>query len=270
MQLLSNANLPVIVIDGSHQQQGRGDETLLPNRCFNEMNRAGVRCCSSYDNKQQCVSPCRKENEIMSFELAALRCIDIGMHMCSNEELTEIESCAHDGACPYNEKYVWTSSTCSAESTTSKKHPKMLSLHKSADSKPKLPALRLRKLAGADVSEDLPTEERDIALAADFVAPSLGVVTYGCSRAQSTQSNVEHFNVKTDFAGARCCTFDGMMCTSVCHSPREKMVRAEAEQRCADVGARLCTLAELTTSSICCESQCGYDSEFVWTSQLAA
>lgn len=85
---------------------------------------------------------------------------------------------------------------------------------------------------------------------------------------------------ETQSAAVRCC--DAQSCTSVCearkgtaHAPRTPGVRgtaaswSEAARECALIGKRLCTRAELS-SSRCCRSGCGMDTQLVWSSDACS
>ena len=66
----------------------------------------------------------------------------------------------------------------------------------------------------------------------------------------------------------RCCSNDDCgTCKSVCPGhvapPLEFTTFSEAQQKCSDLGMRLCTKKELA-SKICCGTGCGIDSKYVW------
>ena len=67
-------------------------------------------------------------------------------------------------------------------------------------------------------------------------------------------------------AGVRCCSEDGLTCTTIVKCPGDS-THSKAKETCEGQGMRLCTKAELL-NEVCCKTGGNCDNHPVWTSTL--
>ena len=93
-----------------------------------------------------------------------------------------------------------------------------------------------------------------------------GGLASGCPQNSNGYQNYQEDMSSTTQTGAvRCCSYDGGSCeteTIGCFT----LTFSEAQQKCSDLGMRLCTKKELA-SKICCGTGCGFDIELVWSTK---
>ena len=103
-----------------------------------------------------------------------------------------------------------------------------------------------------------------------FIVESSYYVDDGCHSENSTPDDYAGFyQVESSLAYVRCCSDDGSTCETISNCGNSGQLRGyfQAEEECAAVGKRLCTMEELLTD-ICCGTGGGCDSDLVWTSTV--
>jgi len=92
----------------------------------------------------------------------------------------------------------------------------------------------------------------------------------GCHSENSSPDDYAGFyQIESSLAYVRCCSDDGSTCQTISNCGNSGQLRSyyQAEEECAAVGKRLCTMEELLTD-ICCGTGGGCDSDLVWTSTV--
>jgi len=93
------------------------------------------------------------------------------------------------------------------------------------------------------------------------------VVVDGCED-QNTEVDRE---VRDGTASVRCCSMDGLSCTTsgLPGGCQDDKTFFEAQAICADAGLRLCSEAEVVTR-VCCGTGCNFDGHQIWTDEAEA
>ena len=73
------------------------------------------------------------------------------------------------------------------------------------------------------------------------------------------------FQITSYRAGVRCCSNNGMSCTTPAFCYNNKMSFHDASSNCSEYGRRLCTKKELL-GGLCCDTGGNCDYHEVWTS----